>query len=264
MGGLENMTNTITTSDIAQGLHQLGVRSGMALEVHCSLSQFGHVEGGAEIVIETLIREVGDSGALVMPSFRLSPNLQLTDADRSLGIATKIRILPEDEPRTAMGIVADTFRQRSDVLTGKGRFRVSAWGKDADKHSEGFQHLIDNDGYALLLGVDIYKLSAMHYVEDALPDEISALFNPSDEARAMYPEDQWMIESWMPEVMPWYAIQEEAYSKGLITDGYIGAAKCMFFQVKPVISLYRKAFLDRPFELYGLRQLLCFTVQKTS
>lgn len=53
--GIEYMSSTITGSDIAQGLHQLGVWAGMTLEVHCSLSQFGHVEGGAKTVIDMLI-----------------------------------------------------------------------------------------------------------------------------------------------------------------------------------------------------------------
>ncbi|MFV0399780.1 MAG: AAC(3) family N-acetyltransferase [Oscillospiraceae bacterium] len=247
------MSTAITGTDLANGLEELGVRPGMALEVHCSLSSFGHVEGGAETVIDTLMRRVGEGGAVVMPSFRLSPNLPLTEEDERMGLTAKIRILPEDETRSAMGIVADTFRQRPDVVTGNGIFRVSAWGRDAGKNGSGLQNLIDTGGCALLLGVDIYRLSAMHYVEDAMPAEISDRFAPSAEARAKYPEDQWMIEAWSPEVKPWYAIQEEAYAKGLITDGYIGDAKCMFFEVRPVIELYRKALLERPFELYGLR-----------
>ena len=247
------MSTAITTSNLAHGLRQVGVRSGMALEVHCSLSQFGHLEGGADTVINTLMQEVGTGGAIVMPSFRLSPNLPLTKEDQHLGLTMKIRILSEDEEHSAMGIVADTFRKRPDVLTGNGILRVSAWGENADEHSAGFQHLIDNDGYALLLGVDIYRLSTMHYVEDVLPDEIRNKFKPSLEARTKYPEHQWFIESWLPDTKPWYTIQDEAYAKGFITDTIIGNAKCMFFKVRPVIELYRHALLEHPFELYGLR-----------
>ena len=242
----------ITAADFVRGLHQLGVERGMALEVHCSLSQFGYLDGGADTVIDTLMQAVGDDGAIVMPSFCLSPDLPLTEEEKQLGLTTKIRILSEEEP-SAMGIVADTFRKRPDVLTGSGLFRVSAWGKHAEKHVAGFQHLIDNDGYALLLGVDIYKLSAMHYVEDALPAEIRERFQPSAAAREKYPEQEWMIEAWNPTVKPWYTIQEEAYCKGFITDAMIGNAKCMFFKVQPVIELYRHALRNRPFELYGLR-----------
>lgn len=244
---------TITAADLVHGLHQLGVQRGMSLEVHCSLSQFGHLEGGANTVIDTLMQTVGADGAIVMPSFRLSRNLPLTEEDQRLGITTKICILSEEEETSAMGIVADTFRKRADTLTGSGIFQVSAWGKNADRHVSGFQHLIDNDGYALLLGVDIYRLSAMHYAEDALPDEIRGRFTPSDEAREQYPEGQWMIEAWTPTVKPWYTIQDEAYSKGYIADVMIGNAKCMFFKVRPVIALYHQALRKRPFELYGLR-----------
>ena len=238
--------------DLARGLRQLGVQPGMALEVHCSLSQFGHLEGGAETLIRTLTQLVGDDGAIVMPSYRLSPNLPLTAEDLRLGLTMKIRILQEDEEPSAIGIVSDTFRKRSDVMTGDGIFRVSAWGKDAKKHSAGFQHLIDHGGYALLLGVDIYRLSSMHYVEDALPEAIRSRFKPSETARARYPEDQWLIEAWLPEAKPWYRIQDEAYALGLIADANIGDAKCMLFQVRPVIELYRKALIDDPFGLYGL------------
>lgn len=244
--------NTIG-SDIEYGLHQLSVQAGMSLVVHCSLSKFGYLEGGADTLIHALMQKVGVNGAIVMPSFRLSPNLLLTDEDRDLGLTMKIRILSENEEHSAMGIVADTFRKRTDVVTGSGIFQVSAWGKDADKHATGFQHLIDNDGYALLLGVDIYRLSAMHYVEDVMPVEIRNRFQPSDEARTKYPEGEWMIEAWTPDLKPWYTIQDEAYSKGFITDVCIGNAKCMFFKVRPVIDLYRQALLERPFELYGLR-----------
>ncbi len=247
------METVLTGSDLAHGLRQLGVQSGMALEVHCSLSRFGHLQGGANTVINTLMGIVGTEGALVMPSFRLSPNLSLTEEDQQLGLTMKIRILSEDEERSAMGAVSDTFRKRTDVVTGNGIFRVSAWGKEADKHSAGFRHLIDNDGYALLLGVDIYRLSTMHYVEDVMPDEIRSKFKASPEARAKYPEDQWFIEAWKPDGKPWYKIQEEAYSRGFIADTCIGNAKCMLFKVYPVIDLYRQALLEHPLELYGLR-----------
>jgi len=217
-------------------LRALGVQAGMALEVHCSLSSFGHIEGGADALIDALIRVVGTDGAVVMPSFCLSPELPLAEEDR------------------AMGIVADTFRQRPDVVTGSGTFRVSAWGRDAQAYAaSGFGRVIEGGGYALLLGVDIYRLSAMHHVEDVLPDEIHGKFRPSEEARARYPEGQWMIQAWTPEAKPWYVIQEEAYAKGMIADALIGDARCMLFQVEPVVHLYRRALLERPLELYGLR-----------
>ncbi|MCL2084121.1 MAG: AAC(3) family N-acetyltransferase [Oscillospiraceae bacterium] len=248
------MAISITHEDLEKGFMRLGIKSGMMLEVHCSLSSFGHVEGGAAAVIGALKNAVGINGAIVMPSFKDSPDLPLNETDKSLGLTLKIKLLKGDEERSGMGIVSDTFRKMPDVVTGAGQFRVSAWGKDAEKHAANwFNYLINSGGYALLLGVDIYKMSSMHYVESSLPNEIKNLFKPSEEARKIYPESEWFIEAWVPSAKPWYTIQERAYEKGYITDTIIGNSKCMLVDVQPVIELYRQALQANPFELYGLK-----------
>jgi len=245
----------MTQSEIETGLFDLGVRPGMMLEVHSSLRSFGYVEGGAETVIQALQNAVGPGGAVVMPSFRLSRKLPLTKEDIELGITLKIRYLSDDETSTDMGLIADTFRQMPDVSRGGRRFQVCAWGKDADLHArDGFQRVIDHGGYALLLGVNIYRLSAMHYVEDAMPADIKARFAPTEAVLARYPKEDWFVESFEPATKPWYEIQSQAYAAGMITDGMIGDSKCMFFPVKPVVELYREALLTRPYEFYGLEQ----------
>jgi len=247
------MSVLITKTEIENGLVQLGVKAGMMLEVHCSLSSFGHIDGGALAVINALKNVVGPDGAIVMPSFKHSPHLPLNETDKKLGLTLKIKVLHDENEKTSMGIVSDTFKKMPDVINGEGIFRVSAWGKDAEKHAlAGFQHVIDSGGYALLLGVDIYRLSAMHYVEDCMPDEIKNKSIPPEEVRKIYPESEWFTEVWTPSVKPWYTIQDRAYEKGYIDDIMIGNAKCMLVQVKNVIELYRQALLNEPFELYGL------------
>ena len=146
----------IDRTTIESGFLQMGLKRGMSLEVHCSLSSFGTVRGGAEAVIVALLSIVTNNGNIIMPSFPLSKPQKLTELDRQLGIAFKKKKLPEDSnEKSDMGIVADTFRRRPDVHTGVGEHRCSAWGKDATKYSEGLQHLIEDDGYALMIGVDI-------------------------------------------------------------------------------------------------------------
>ena len=76
-------------ADILQGLRNLGVRSGMMLEVHSSLSSFGHIEGGADTLLAALMEALGNAGAIVMPSFLLSAKLPLTDEDKQLGLTSK-------------------------------------------------------------------------------------------------------------------------------------------------------------------------------
>lgn len=233
---------------------RIGITEGMELEVHSSLSSFGYIEGGAETVIEALIECVGECGSIFMPALRLSPPMELTEDDRNMGITVKIKVLPEEAQRTDMGIIADTFRQRPDVITGEGIIRTSGWGVHAHEAAKGgLDYVIHNGGKALLLGVDIYKLTAMHYVEDILPNEISNIFTPSEEALKKYPPDKWFIEAGEPPVKPWYTIQDKAYEKGLIEDGYIGKCRYMFFDIWEVVSMYKKELENDPFKLYGLK-----------
>ncbi len=239
--------------ELVDELKKIGLREAMEIEVHSSLSSFGYVEGGAETVIEALMECVGTNGSIFMPALSLSPAMELTEEDKNMGITVKIKVLPPDAPRTDMGIIADTFRQRPDVVTGKGVIRTSGWGLHAEHAATGgLDYVIHNGGKALLLGVDIYKLTAMHYVEDILPKEISDVFAPTKEICKRYPPDEWFVEAGAPPVKPWYTIQDMAYQKGIIKDGYIGTCKYMFFDIWDVISIYKKELERNPFKLYGL------------
>lgn len=244
----------INKRDIINGLLDLGLKLGDEIEVHSSLSSFGYVDGGAETVISALKDVVGENGSIFMPALRLSKELPLTEKDKSLGITTKIRILSEDCEHSAMGIIADTFRKMPDTITNEGIFRISAWGKSASEVKNGLQYLIHNGGKALMLGVDIYKLTAMHYVENLLPDDIKNAFPLSDEINKIYPPDRWLIETGTFPVKPWYTIQNTAYKKGVIKDGTIGNSKVMLFDIWDVIGLYEQEIKNNPYRLYNLQE----------
>ncbi|WP_167955663.1 AAC(3) family N-acetyltransferase [Anaerosporobacter faecicola] len=238
---------------IVTELKKLGVTEGMALEVHSSLSSFGYVEGGAQTVIAALKECVGEEGSIFMPALRLSPDLPITEADRKLGITCKIEILPENRTKSAMGVIADTFRMEKGTITGEGIMQTSGWGKHAVEAAKGgLDYVLHHGGKALLLGVDIYKLTAMHYVECYMPEDIGAIFAPSEKVNQIYPPDKWFIETGHPPIKAWYTIQKMAYEKGIITDGKIGDCKVMFFDVWDVVQLYEKELKTNPYKLYGI------------
>ncbi len=240
-------------AQLVEELKKIGLQEGMVIEVHSSLSSFGYVEGGAETVIEALMECVGENGSIFMPALALSPEMELTEEDKVMGITVKIKVLPEDAPRTAMGIIADTFRKREDVITGHGVIRTAGWGLHAEEAGKGgLDYVIHNGGKVLLLGVDIYKLTAMHYVEDALPKEIGEMFAPTEEINQKYPPEEWFMEAGAPPVKPWYTIQDMAMERGLIQEGYIGKCKYMFFDVWDVVSIYKEELEKNPYKLYGL------------
>lgn len=186
----------VTKTEIKKGLQDIGLSSGMFVEVHSSLSSFGYVEGGAATIVSSLMEIIGDAGAIVMSAFPMSKRLPLSDIDKARGLTSKIKILaPDSSERTGMGIITDTFRQFPGVITGSGVHRVAAWGRDNEKHSKGFSHLINSNGYALLLGVDIYSLTTMHYVESQLPEKIRNMFKAPVDLLNLYPVDKWHVET---------------------------------------------------------------------
>lgn len=244
----------VSKEELKKELVALGVEKGMILEVHTSLSSFGMLEGGATTVIDTLKELVTEDGSIFMPALRLSKELPLTDEDKKMGLTVKIKILERDADRTAMGIVADTFRKLPDTYTGTDVISTSGWGKHGKEAlSGGLRYAIDNGGKALLFGVDIYKLTAMHYMEEITPKEINDTFAPSEDVQKKYPPSEWFIETGHPPVKAWYTIQRKAYEKGLIKESMIGSCKVMFFDIWDVVSIYQDELKNNPFELWGMK-----------
>ena len=247
----------VTKQQLRDSLAELGIGKGMTLEVHSSLSGFGELEGGAVTVIDTLKELVTDEGSIFMPALRFSRELPLTDEDKKLGITVKIKILSPDEEHTAMGVVADTFRAMPDTFTGRDTISTSGWGKHGrEALTGGLDYAIHNGGKALLLGVDIYKLTAMHYVEPITPEDINSQFAPTEEINRLYPPDKWLIEAGHPPVKAWYKIQAMAYERGLIREAQIGACKAMFFDIWSVGSLYENELKTDPYGLWGMKKTL--------
>lgn len=243
----------ITKEELKNALINIGIAPGMVLEVHSSLSSFGELEGGAMTVIDTLKELVTDQGSIFMPALRLSKELPLTEQDKEMGITVKIKVLDEDADRTAMGIVADTFRKMPDTFCGKDTISTAGWGLHGQEAvTSGLDYPIHNGGKALMLGVDIYKLTAMHYVEGITPDDINKEFEPSEEINKAYPPDQWFMEAGHPPIKAWYTIQQKAYERGLIKEAQIGECKVMFFDIWDVVSIYEDELKKDPYKLWGV------------
>lgn len=244
----------VTKNELKSALASLGVEKGMILEVHSSLSSFGRLEGGALTVIDALKELVTEEGTLFMPALRLSRELELTAQDRELGITVKIKVLGADAEKTAMGAVADTFRLLPDTLCGRDTISTAGWGKHAEEALKGgLDYAIHNGGKALLLGVDIYKLTAMHYVEPVTPPDITAMYATNEEINRIYPPDEWFIEAGHPPEKAWYKIQAMAYERGLIREAQIGGCKAMFFDILPVVGLYENELKNDPYGLWGIK-----------
>lgn len=247
--------NVITQPEIAAGLRALGLHSRMAVEVHSALSSLGWVEGGAEAVIAALMEVVGLDGALLMSAYPVTPALALTGDETARGMTWKVRILEDPHERSGLGLIVDTFRKRPDACLGKGLHRVCAWGRDAALHAESqYRHLVEIDGWTLLVGVGVDRVSSLHIAEEdpGLPEAVRRMVTPPEDLLRDYPPDRWSIGYGGTPDDAWAKVWEEADRRGLIQKGKIGMADCALFKACALLQIYQEGLRNDPFGLFGL------------
>ena len=172
-----------TRASLLADLHTLGVRPGMTLMVHASLSKLGWVAGGPVAVVLALQGAVGESGTLVMPAF----TMDLTEPSywQRPPVPEHWQQIIRDEtpafdpaitPTRMMGKVSDTFRiWPGTVRSNHPHVSVCARGPLAQVITEGhsledsmgehspFARLYDAGAYVLQLGTD--RNSCLHLAE---------------------------------------------------------------------------------------------------
>ncbi len=248
-------SRALSQADIETGLRALGLGPGDAAEVHSSLRSFGPVDGGAETVISALMQVVGPEGAIVMSAYPVSPPIPLTTEERACGITWKVRILPEGSPeKTGMGAIADAFSRRPHVLLGSGLHRVAAWGRDAERHRQGYAHLIEIDGWTLLLGVGIDRCSSMHLADPFIPERISQIFRVPDGILVDYPPTLWSVGYGDTPDDAWAKVFEQAQRQGLVKQARIGNAECSLFRARAMLDIYETSLRVDALGLFGITE----------
>ena len=247
----------LTRNGIEAGLRRLGLKEGVTVEVHSSLSSFGNVQGGAVTVVDALMSVVGKTGSLLMSNYPLAL-VPLTPEERAKGIGWKLRKIPENsDERTVTGAVSDEFRFRADVVCGSGIHRVCAWGRDAELHAKGYRHLLEVDGLVLLLGVGIDRCSSMHLAEEVkitrqARERMNALWPDTgskitDAVRREYSSDIFIGPREGEAGGPWENARHEAERRGLIERGEIGQAACLLFRARDLVALIEEVRKSGPF-----------------
>ena len=174
-----------TKTSLLKDLKAMGVKEGMTIIVHSSLSSIGWVCGGPISVIDALLEAVGENGNIVMPSHT---------GDYSDPIYWCNPPVPEswheiikDEmpafntlttPCRGMGIIAQTFISYEGLTrSNHPQVSFSAYGKDkkfiTNNHSLEYglseksplARIYDLDGYVLLLGVPYENNTSFHLSE---------------------------------------------------------------------------------------------------
>ena len=142
----------MTKQEIIAKLQEMGLTTGDKVLLHSSLISLGHVEGGADAVVDAFLEVLGKEGTLLVPVFG------------------------------ALGILTETVKNRPDaVISPSPVGTLAAIGADAQElckdhwkaetaHGENtpFTRLAAMDGYVCLLGCDQDRNTSLHSVEALL------------------------------------------------------------------------------------------------
>jgi aminoglycoside 3-N-acetyltransferase len=174
-----------TLESLISDFGNLGLKPGMVLLVHSSLSSIGWISGGPVAVIQALIEILGKDGTLVMPTH----SGDLTDPEKwenppvpeewkEIIRETMPAFEPDLTPTRGMGKIPETFRKMEGVLrSNHPHDSFAALGRDAEfitkSHEIDFglgegsplARIYDLDGWVLLLGVGHDNNTSLHLAE---------------------------------------------------------------------------------------------------
>lgn len=174
-----------TRASLVADLLRLGVRPGMTLIVHASLSSLGWVVGGAEGALYALEDAVGPAGTLVMPAFSYSipepsrwTNPPVPEAWWDTIRKNWPPFDPDVTPTRGVGTIAEVFRRQPGTLRSHHPNQsIAARGPEAyhitchhhldfsDGARSPLDRVYDLEGKILLLGVDHSANSSLHLAE---------------------------------------------------------------------------------------------------
>jgi aminoglycoside 3-N-acetyltransferase len=182
---IEKSSKPQAVKTLIKDLKNIGVREGMVLLVHSSLSSIGWISGGAVAVILALEEVLGKEGTLVMPTHSgdLSDPAKWENPPVPIDWCEEIRkTMPVFEsdltPTRGVGVIPEVFRKQKGVIrSGHPQVSFAARGKNAeyitDDHSLEYAFgensplgkIYRLDGYILLIGVGHINNTSLHLAE---------------------------------------------------------------------------------------------------
>lgn len=233
------MPTHVTTDDIIEALRQMGLKAQDKIMLHSSLSSMGHVEGGADAVVEAFLEVLGTDGILMVPTFTHS-GTEYFDPLKSPSKNGAITETARRHPRAIRSL------HPTHAVTAIGPGAAALVCDDLERGPLGMDCALDRlakrNGAILLLGVDHQTNSTIHIGEDYAGDsDRHKRWSPENPKRVIlnHPEQgeiEILITSMMGSTIAFNRMEDTLRERQRIRDGRIGDAKCQLMRGQDVID----------------------------
>lgn len=177
---------------LADDLRRMGIREGDSVMLHSSLSSLGCVQGGAEAVVEALMKTMGPKGTLLTPAFTegaWTDRLAMPDCRGDCPQDLCPSASPSHEGAIPNAALARPGRLRSChpthswVASGARAEELLRGHRDSPTPcgaGSPFEKLVELDGCIVTLGVGVNTITAWHYYEDILDVPYLGHYHPKE------------------------------------------------------------------------------------
>lgn len=157
--------NIVSREQIVHELHNLGLDAGQIVFVHSSLSSLGHVQGGAEAIVDAFGEVLGVTGTLVVPTFTFAhgrvddPIFDPQQDQSEMGAITEaVRTRPGARRSCHLLHSVAALGAQAEAITAV--HGPSAWAADGP-----FWQLYELDARIVLVGVPYLRCTWFHVIE---------------------------------------------------------------------------------------------------
>ena len=251
---IEDMKIIVTKEDIVQDLVKLGVKKGMTIIVHSSLSSIGYVPCGPITVIKALMEVVTDEGTIVMPAqstnYSNPKDWCNPPVPKEWVPIVKKSMLPFEKditPTRGMGCIAEYFRKYPNVIrSNHPHVSFCAWGKNAKYiikdhkldypfgENTPLSKLYDLNSFTLLIGVPYEVNTSFHLADNRMDNAVKC----TDEAPIL--ENGVTVWKEYKDIETneeiFNAIGAKYEEKYKIKKGNIGQASCKLLKVRESVD----------------------------
>ena len=234
----------ISRQEIACALRACGLLEGDTVLVHSSLSSLGHVDGGADAVIDAILDTLGPEGTAAFPT--LTGSAELSDENPP--------VFRPDVDACWTGAIPEAARKRPNALRSLGpTHSVCAIGPSAPWLTEGhegcltpcgagspYHKLWQAAGKVLFIGVDLSCNTLFHHVEEMAKAPYVCVERPVA-AKVMLPTGESIdvplrIHAYGPR-RDYPKFEPELLQRGILTVSTAGQARLRLLRARPFCEL---------------------------